>query len=127
MRIRNLVLIATAALGLAACNDGYGYGGVGYGYGSGYYGNGYYGTPYYGWYDGWYYPGSGYYIYDRAGARRTWGDNHRRYWESRRGSGWRDRPNWNGYRNRDGDRSSWQRNDGRRNDSDGRPPWQRRD
>ena len=30
------------------------YGGYGYGYGS----------PYYGWYDNYYYPGTGYYVYD---------------------------------------------------------------
>ena len=78
--VRNLVLISAASLGLAACTEGYGYGGIGYGssYYDDYYGGGYYGSPYYGWYDGWYYPGNGYYIYDRSGGRRTWNDRQRR-------------------------------------------------
>ncbi|MET0180880.1 MAG: hypothetical protein ABW194_10430, partial [Novosphingobium sp.] len=56
-----------------------------------------YGSPYYGWYDGFYYPGTGYYIYDNGGRRHRWSDGHRRYWEGRRGG--RDaRANWSGYR-----------------------------
>lgn len=82
--------VAGIALGslltLGGCyEDGYGYGGVsagygypGYGYGDPYYGYGY------GWYDGFYYPGSGYYIYDRGGHRHRWNDHHRRHWEGRR-------------------------------------------
>lgn len=114
--LRNIILASAAALGLAGCNDGYGYGGASYGWGTGYYdgyyGNGYYGSPYYGWYDGWYYPGSGYYVYDRGGARRNWNDGQRRYWEGRRGT-WNgdSRPNWNGYRG---------------NNNDARPPWRGR-
>ena len=67
------------ALALGGCyDDGYGYGGVyaGGGYYSGYndfydgsYGGGY---PPYGWNDGFYYPGSGIYIYDRGGRRHEW-------------------------------------------------------
>jgi hypothetical protein len=78
--------------------DGYGYGGygyggypaygVGYGYGSGYpgygYGYGYGYAPYYGWYDNFYYPGSGYYVYDRYRKPHRWTDEQRRYWEARR-------------------------------------------
>lgn len=66
-------------------NGGYygaGYGGrYGYGYGSPYgYG---YGMPGYGWYDGYYYPGSGYYVYDQHRNARRWSDTQRRYWEWR--------------------------------------------
>ena len=53
----------------------------GYGYGSIFYNNRY--GPY-GWYDGFYYPGHSFYIYDRLGNRHRWGDRHRRHWEDRR-------------------------------------------
>src|SRR3546814_8244907 len=63
-------------LALSGCygyDDGYGYGGVSVG--SGYYGSSYY-DPYYGgnygWYNGYYYPGAGYYVYDRGGKRHRW-------------------------------------------------------
>ena len=69
---------------------GYGYpGGIGYGYP--YYG----GYPVYvgvpvnrnaGWYNGFFYPGSGTYVYDRKGNRYAWSDEQRQYWESRRTS-----------------------------------------
>ena len=109
-------LIAIAALGLVGCSsyyDGYGYNRVSVGLGS--YGSYY--QPYYGWYDGYYYPGTGYYIYDRYGSRYRWGDRYRNYWESRRPSrGYRD--NWSGYRadrrdyrqDRRGDRRDFRRN-----------------
>lgn len=59
----------------------YGYPYYGSGYGSGYgYG---YRQPYYGWYDGYYYPGTGYYVYDRSGVRQRWTETQKRYWESR--------------------------------------------
>jgi hypothetical protein len=79
--IRAAVLAAAAALGLSACStyDGYGYGG-------GYYRGGYAlsdGGPFYGWYDDYYYPGSGHYIYDRRGHRRAMNQAQRRYWLSR--------------------------------------------
>ena len=83
-RLAALTLLPLATFGLAACDD-YGYG-PRYGWGSGYYSDyGYYGSsPSYGWYDDYYYPGSGVYIFDRYGTRRTWDDRHRRYWEGRR-------------------------------------------
>lgn len=87
------LLAATLALGACSTYDGYGYSGVSVGYGS--YGG--YASPYYGWYDGFYYPGTGYYVYDRYGSRHRWGDRHRRYWESRRGDR-RVRDNWSDYR-----------------------------
>ena len=115
MRVSNIrlaVLAAVSGLALSGCaygfDDGYGgYGGlnVGYGYNSGYgygydpYGYGY-GSPYgygygdygyspFGWYNGFYYPGSGIYVYDRYRTRRVWSDDQRRYWEQRRQQ-WRD-------------------------------------
>jgi len=44
---------------------------------------GYYGSPYWGWNDGWYYPGTGYYVYDRERRRREWTEAERRYWTER--------------------------------------------
>jgi hypothetical protein len=86
-------IIAIAAFGLAGCSSydhGYGYNRVFLGYGT-------YSRPYYGWYDGYYYPGTGYYIYDRYGSRHRWSDRYRNYWEARRPSrNYRD--NWSGYR-----------------------------
>jgi len=63
----------------------YGYGGYG-GYGGypyGYGGYGGYGSPYWGWNDGFYYPGTGYYVYDRYKNRRVWTDAQKRYWTER--------------------------------------------
>jgi hypothetical protein len=94
-----LALIAGAAIAVAGCAStggryGDGYRGVSYGYS----------TPYYGWYDNYYYPGTGYYVYERSGARHRWNDSQRHYWETHRGSGHR-RDNWSGYggRHHDGD------------------------
>lgn len=116
--IRHRFLAAIGLVGamtLGGCyDDGY-YGGmsVGTGYygGGGYYGDGYYGpTGYYqpggygGWYDNFYYPGSGYYVYDRGGRRQRWNDGQRRYWEGRRAER-RDDDRWRGQgrgRDRDG-------------------------
>jgi len=127
-----LLLAATAALGACTAYDGFGYGGVSVGVSSGgYYPHRYSPYSYYGWYDGFYYPGAGYYIYDDYGRRHRWSDRHRHYWEGRR-DGRRDHgENWDGYRrdrdgryhdgNRDGNRGDYSR--GR--DGDGRD-WQRR-
>lgn len=97
LRIPAALFAATAALGLSGCvTDDYGYGGVNIGYGSGYYDS----YPYYGWHDNYYYPGTGYYIYDRDGRRHRWNDGQRRYWEGRRGSlsNRERRENWRDYR-----------------------------
>lgn len=136
-RLRNVALIAAASLGLTACayDDGYGYGGVSMGWGNGYggygdpyygdYGYGYggyggYGYPsYYGWYSGFYYPGSGYWVYDRGGHRHRWNDHQRRYWEGRRGNNQGHRENWGGY-NR-GDRPGAMNGDPRVQDGNVRP------
>jgi hypothetical protein len=101
--IRTAALAVAAIVGLSACTTPYGYsgvsvgvgnagyydpyyGGYGYGYGAGYpgYGLGYGFDPYWGWYDGFYYPGSGYYVYDRYRHKHRWTDAQRRYWQLRR-------------------------------------------
>ena len=132
MRISTL-LIAGSALALGGCAYGdvglglgygspyssYGYGSPyygGYGYGSPYYG-GYYGSSYgygygspFGWYDNYYYPGTGIYVYDRYRSRHVWSDSQKRYWSDRR-QHWQSttkttaavtpRENWSGFtRNR---------------------------
>ena len=75
-----------AAVGLSACvDDGYGYGGgVGYvsdGYDP-YYG-GFNADPYWGWYGDYYYPGTGYYVYDRNRGRHRWNGGQQNYWRGR--------------------------------------------
>jgi hypothetical protein len=127
-RIRTAALAIGAALSLGACSysDGYGYGGLSVGYGNAgyyddyydsYYGGGYgrhgsYGSygryqPYYGWYNGFYYPGTGYYVYDNYRRPHRWNDQHQRYWTDRqrtfRGYDNRQdyrelRDNWQGFR-----------------------------
>ena len=97
-------IIVLAAFGLAGCStydSGYGHSRISLGYGSS--------SPYYGWYDGYYYPGTGYYVYDRSGSRHRWNDRYRRYWEARRPSrGYRD--NWSEYRQeRREDAREWRR------------------
>lgn len=63
---------------------GYGSGYPGYGYGAGYpgYGLGY--APYWGWNDDFYYPGTGYYVYDVYRRPHRWTDAQRRYWNALR-------------------------------------------
>jgi hypothetical protein len=102
MRIPYISLIAAGAVALGGCAyGGLGYGngqsvgvGTSYGYGSPYYG-GYYGgyggyggyySPYsspFGWYGDYYYPGTGYYVYDSYRRPYVWSDAQRRYWSSR--------------------------------------------
>jgi hypothetical protein len=116
-RLRSAALAVAATVTLAGCAyDGYGYGGVSVGYNDGYYyddyydpyygGYGYYdswyGAPYYGWYNGFYYPGIGIYIYDRHGKRHRWNDHHRRHWEGRRRGNHPGQGNWSGYHRRPG-------------------------
>ena len=122
-RLAAAALALGAALGVSGCADGYGYGGLSAGYGAGgYYGDSYYdgygygdpygygygygGSPaYFGWYNDFYYPGTGIYVYDRNRRPFRWNDTQRRYWEGRRGSfAGRDgiRDNWNGFGSRPG-------------------------
>ena len=81
-------------LGYGGGYGGYGYGSpyYGYGYGSPYYGGGYgygagYGSYYgssfgspFGWYDNYYYPGSGYYVYDTYRRPHVMTTTQRTYW-----------------------------------------------
>jgi len=76
-----------------------------------------------GWWNDYYYPGYGTYMFDRRGARRQLYGNYLRYWGGRRagynwqhrgGSGGHDRDGW---RNRDGHRDDHR--DGRRGDRRG--------
>lgn len=107
MSIVKLTLAAAALVsigGLSACADDYGYGGVSVGYGASawdpYYG-GYSADPYWGWYGDYYYPGSGYYVYDRNNYRHRWNDQQRGYWQGRsqqwRGAHREIRPMWRDY------------------------------
>lgn len=52
-----------------ACDSGYGFANIGFGGG---------------WYDQYYYPGYGIYIFDRGGRRHAMRDNHRRHWARER-------------------------------------------
>ena len=53
----------------------------------------------FGWYDNFYYPGTGVYVYDRFRRPYRWNDSQRRFWQSR--PGWNQpgaRANWNEFR-----------------------------
>ena len=110
-RVRAALVLLAASAGLSACTSLGPYGGIGvgvgnsqYGYDPYYSGYGYgspysytgYGSPYgyagygsgygydpYGWYNGYYYPGSGYWVYDRDRNRRTLTPEERAYWLER--------------------------------------------
>lgn len=100
-RVRTIAVVALAPTLLGGClmADGlysgvsvgagdygynpYGYEPYGYPYGYDPYG-GYYGGPAYGWYDNYYYPGNGTYVYDRAGRAHHMRAQDRAYWEARR-------------------------------------------
>jgi hypothetical protein len=97
-RIRTALVVLAASAGLGACTNLGPYGGIGVGVGTGYggyggygydpfyagygYGSGYGYNPY-GWYNGYYYPGSGYWVYDRDKNRRPLTDAERAYWNER--------------------------------------------
>lgn len=127
MRMRLALALAAGTLALGGCADdlygpyGYGYGGLSVGYGSygyspygygygGYYGPAYYGRGYYdpfGWYDDFYYPGVGIFVYDSYRRPHRWSGDEERYWTHRRsnwqvrsGTSW-DRENWSRF-NRSG-------------------------
>ena len=124
-RLLALIVPLSAAFGLSACSDyGYGYGGRGYsrvsvgiGYGNRYYDPyyDYYGSnPYWGWYNGYYYPGTGIYVYDRYRRPFSWAP-YSGYWTQRRNY-WQGRPDWRsrGWDFRDNWRDFDRRRDGRR-------------
>jgi hypothetical protein len=98
---------ATVGFGLSGCvyDVGLGYASDGYyddyydcdpygGYDSYYscdYGHGFYNIGYGGgWYDNYWYPGYGFYLFDRYGARYPMRDNHRRYWGEQRHNWYRE-------------------------------------
>jgi hypothetical protein len=98
-RFPALIVAAGITLGGCAYNP-YGGLGVSVGYGSGYdpyydryysgsrygYGSSFgYGSysPYWGWYDDFYYPGTGYYVYDIYRRPHRWTDRQRAYWLQR--------------------------------------------
>ena len=90
-----------------SCDSSYGFGNIGFGGG---------------WYDNFYYPGSGYYIFDRGGRRYQMQNSQRRYWAHRRAE-------W-GVRN--GKRGDYQGRDQRNRNGDGirgnrGGNWQQRD
>ena len=110
-RFRSALLILAASAGMAGCTNLGPYGGIGVGVGSGYgsyggygydpyyagygYGSGYGYNPY-GWYNGYYYPGSGYWVYDRDKNRRPLTAAERAYWNERIKERMRDRRGLNG-------------------------------
>jgi hypothetical protein len=133
MRIPFITLVGASALALGGCAYGdmglglgygdYGYGSPyygynygpyggygaypgyygGFGYGSSYYGGYGYGSPF-GWYDNFYYPGSGIYVYDTSRRPYAMTTTQRQYWSKRspalRSSGTRvatATPNWSGF------------------------------
>jgi len=132
-RIGLIGLVLGVGLGTAACTDGYGYSGVSLGYGAGGYGsggyygdpynngygygNGYYdsayGSPYYGWYNDFYYPGTGIYVYDQYRRPYRWNNTQQRYWQNRRN-------NWRGDRNYQNNWGNFQRDGNRDGRYDGR-------
>ncbi len=84
-----------------------------------------------GWYDNFYYPGHGYYLFDYYGRRHAMRDNHRRYWGEKRHSWYRENRgrDRNDYRGRGRGYSDsatpgvigWpERNGGRMRDGEGR-------
>ncbi len=96
-RLGILGLLAAVGIGTSACTSGYGYGGGSLGYASGgYYDDGYYdgfggggfggvgfASNYYGWNNGFYYPGTGVYVYDRNRRPFRWNGAQQRYWQGR--------------------------------------------
>ncbi len=83
-----------------ACDYGYGFANIGYGGG---------------WYDQYYYPGYGIYIFDRGGRRHAMRDHHRRHWA-------RQRAEYGGHHARDRNRNPerrTERRDGRYERGDG--------
>lgn len=112
-----IAALATAGLGASGCvyDVGLGYASDGYyddayscdpygGYDSYYdcdYGHGFYNIGFGGgWYDNYWYPGHGFYLFDNVGRRYPMRDNHRRYWSERRHHFYRE----NRGRHRDGGR-----------------------
>jgi len=96
MRPRLGLLLAAAGLPLAACTTAQSLAGPGVlasGYDAPYYDPaacwdygwaGTYNMPYCGWYDGYFYPGSGIYVYDRNRHAHIWSDGQHQHWSGQR-------------------------------------------
>jgi hypothetical protein len=96
MRTRFALLLAAAGLSLGACaTDGvYAGGDVGLAYNDPFYdpaacwnygwSDTSWGGPYCGWYDGFFYPGSGIYVYDRNHHAHVWSDGQKDHWSQQR-------------------------------------------
>ena len=96
MRSQLTLALTAAGLSLSACaTDGAvaGPGAIASGYDAPYYdpaacwGYGWAGTinmPYCGWYDGFFYPGSGIYVYDRNRRPHVWSDGQHEHWSGQR-------------------------------------------
>lgn len=137
-----LAALTAATVGLSGCvyEAGLGYASDGYGYNDyndyncdpysafdsyydcdnsyGFYNIGFGG----GWYDSFWYPGHGYYVFDNYGRRFNMRDNHRRYWGDRRQRWYRDNRGHDGGRGH-GDGRGYGRgrdHDDRRGDGRGR-------
>ena len=116
-----LAALTAATVGLSGCvyEAGLGYASDGYGYNDydcdpysafdsyydcdnsyGFYNIGFGG----GWYDSFWYPGHGYYVFDNYGRRFNMRDNHRRYWGDRRQRWYRDNRGHDGGRGHDNGR-----------------------
>jgi hypothetical protein len=92
MRTRILLLTGLASLSLGACaaDGAYAGGGLGFGADVPFYNastcwdQGFYNysflTPYCGWYGGYFYPGSGRYVYGRDRQRHVWTGGQQNYW-----------------------------------------------
>ncbi len=123
-----LAALSAVTLGLSGCvyEAGLGYASDGYGYNDyncdpysrfdsyydcdnsyGFYNIGFGG----GWYDSFWYPGHGYYVFDNYGRRFNMHDHHRRYWGDRRQRWYRDNRDHDGGRGHGRGRHD---NDGRR-------------
>ena len=93
---------------------GVGYGSGYGGYGSPYYGGYGYGSPYYGWNSGYYYPGTGYYVYDSYRRAYPMTMTQRQYWSKRSPALSTTRtttrtavkPNWSAFTQRQADRKT---------------------
>lgn len=92
--IRTALVALAASAGLTGCTSLGPYGGASVGYGSYGYDPYYSGYPYgyagygygydpFGWYNGFYYPGTGFWVYDRNHRRRELTPEERAYWNAR--------------------------------------------
>ncbi len=129
-----IAALATAGIAVSGCtyDVGLGYASDNY-YNDGYYNDGYNCDPYGGydnyyqcdygqgfidigygggWYDSFWYPGYGFYLFDNIGRRYPMRDHHRRYWGERRHYWYRE----NRGRNHDGRHHDRPRHQGRRHD-----------